>query len=160
MGRISENNPRYRTKDEMVRDVAIALNSGLSYGAKYAVLANVAWAWTEFDGKYKGCQRWTKKARQEFDTKNLRHEHAVPKRVVIDMLLKLVNPNENEVRRICDHFLLGVVVTIEEDRILNEHFRKVMPNEFAAGSSPDFENPWLRYLRCNIEFDAEKQNLV
>ncbi len=65
MGRISENSLRYRKKEKMVSDVVFVLNTPddqLSYAAKYSVLKQVTWAWTEYNGKYEGCEYWSVKA--------------------------------------------------------------------------------------------------
>jgi hypothetical protein len=149
-----ERHPAYRTKDQMVLDVAYVLAAPLSRGTKQAVLQNVAWAWTEFHGKYKGCPFWTRGALAwcESDPRaKLRHEHAVPKAVVLEMLFKLEGPASDSVRHILESFLLGVVVTPDEDRLLNARFRKSMPQAFADATSTDFHNPWLRYKQVGIE---------
>jgi hypothetical protein len=161
MARISDTHLRFRTKDQIVNDLAFVLSAPLAYGTKHAVLADVAWVWTEFDGKYAGrpgrytgCKFWTQMAlmqhRLDRKSRRLRHEHIVPKRIVIDMLLKLERPTPESVREICERFLIGVVVTIEEDAVLNE-FRDSMPSEFDDPASPEYRDPWLRYRRCKIE---------
>jgi hypothetical protein len=154
MARITDKHRRHRTKDQIVNDVALVLSSPLTYGTKFAVVNEVTWVWTEFDGKYKGCKYWTPMAvlqhRADRSAKRLRHEHIVPKKVVIDMLMKLDPPTPVAVRDICERFLIGVIVTIEEDAVLNE-FRSSMPPEFDDPTSPDYHNPWLRYQRCGIE---------
>jgi len=88
MGKTSKSNPRYRTKIEICTDVAFVLNSGLHYGTKYALFDNAMWVWTEFEGKYKGCECWSEAA-LEFsnDERMLVHEHAVPKKLLINLLL-------------------------------------------------------------------------
>lgn len=154
MGRIPESNKRYRTKDRMVEDIVFVLTAPLSYGAKFSVVNDVSWAWTEFDGKYKGCPLWTEGAVLQYaaDPKSnrLRHEHAVPKKVVMEMLFDLGKPIQEAVRSICDKFLVGVVVMVEEDAVLNCEFSKSMPLEFFDRSSPEFHDPLLRYKRCGI----------
>jgi hypothetical protein len=80
----------------------------------------------------------------------LLHEHAVPKSVVINKLLALAEPTWEAVYAICEKYLIGVVVTREEDALLNE-FRMTMPSDFEDLKSASFDNPWLRYERCNIK---------
>jgi hypothetical protein len=170
MGRIPERNPRFRTKEEIVRDMAFVLNAPLTYGTQEAVLREACWVWTEFDGKYEGCAYWSKAAmiqkmrylKHKMDyfenpsanakpTKvKLIHEHVVPKQVICELLRKLSPATPESVRGICDKFLIGAVITCEEDARLNT-YRQSMPPEFIDSASADFQNPWLRYKRCEIE---------
>src|SRR4051812_22851244 len=86
-----KTHPRYRTKDEIAQDVSFALKSKLSPAAKYAVVKDAMWTWTELEGKYEGCQYWTPLAFALHDANRkankkpgdgLRHEHIVPETVV------------------------------------------------------------------------------
>jgi hypothetical protein len=153
MGRVSSRHRRFRTKDEIVRDVTHVLRLPLKDGTKWAVLRDAAWVWTEFDGKYDGPFR-TRKAwehLQSGEKRLLRHEHVVPKIIVIQRLLDLQEPTEDQVRNICEKFLIGVVVTRDEDAILNARFRSRMPTEFMDSASCHFDDPWLRYWKCDID---------
>ncbi len=148
MPRIPEKNPRYRTKQQIAEDVAFVLKSPLSYGTKFAVLKDACWVWTEFDGKYEGCRYWTKMAmlaRAADKKAKLIHEHVVPKKVVINILMDLREPTSEEVYSILDRFLTGVVVTPEEDGLLNCDHRASMPPEFFDPDSPQYQDAWLRY---------------
>lgn len=150
MARVSEDNDRYRTKAEMVRDVAYVLSSPLTIGTRFAVLKNVCWAWTEFDGKYRGCPYWSKAAikRRRKDPKaKLKHEHAVPRKVVIDSLLKMNQPTMEQVKDVLERLLIGVVVTPEEADLLDRKFRDKMPEEFSKQ-----QDAFLRYDLCGIEY--------
>lgn len=162
MAQIRQSDRRFRTKDEIVADIAFMLTAPVAFGTRYAVLFQATWAWTEMDGKYEGCPYWTDtafgwycatrhaKSRRRF----LRHEHAVPKKVVIQMLTDLRSPSIEEVRRICETFLKGVVVTKLEDDLLNLQYKSTMPAEFYDPSSPEYEDPWLRYKRAGIKYGA------
>jgi hypothetical protein len=168
MPRYSLKHQCYRTLQEIAQDVAYVLNAPLAYGTKFAVLHNACWSWTEFGGKYQGCPRWTNAAiqsrrvasqngfKRKFD--GLRHEHAVPRSLVIEMLRDLESPRPDDVRQICDSFLKGVVVTKEEDRNLNCMFRKNMPPEFFDPTCPEYHDPFLRYKRCGIEIVEPPDN--
>ena len=61
---ISAKNPRYRTLEKLAEDMAYVLNSPLAYGTKYAALYDVCRLWTQVNGKYRGCPRWTELAVQ------------------------------------------------------------------------------------------------
>ena len=151
MAQISKLSRRYRTKEEICQDIAFVLDAPLHYGTKFAVIADAAWVWTEFHGKYVGCQYWTGLAlavyQRDGKKAKLKHEHVVPRRVVTKMLFALDKPTPEAVREICERFLIGMVVTPEEDKVLSVYFSKDMPPEFYDPSSPDYLDPWLRYRR-------------
>lgn len=160
MAQIQQSDPRFRTKDEIVVDIAFILTAPVTFGTKYAVLSQAAWAWTEMTGKYEGCPYWTDAAfgwycatrHAKFKRKFLRHEHAVPKSAVIKMLTELRSPTVDDVRGICESFLIGVVVTKLEDDILNLQYKSTMPQDFYDSSSAEYRDPWLRYKRTGIRY--------
>lgn len=151
MGRKAKTNPNYRSKETMAHDLAVVLNADVSAGTKYGVCIQIAWEWTELSGKYKGCVFWSKKAYELWQAnpgaRQFRHEHAVPKKVVIDILLKLERPEEALLYQVCDAFLIGIVVTVEEDKLPNSRFQSTMPPEFGSAGL----DPLLRYKQCGIE---------
>jgi len=158
MGRVSRRNPCFRTRDEIVRDVAFVLNAPLAYGTQEVVIQSACWAWTEFDGKYKGCRFWTRGAMMQFLTaapatrhKDLRHEHAVPRKVVSRMLRDVKSITPDAVGTIFHELLHGVVVIKEEDALLNVEFRQSMPIEFFDSENSMFRDCLLRYKKCGIE---------
>lgn len=159
---ISEKNRRYRKLEMLVADAACVLNSQLAYGTKYAALDDICKEWTQFNGKYRGCARWTKFAmmhyclgykrglRGKLLVQGLVHEHVVPRKVIItEFLDKLQPPTPESVRQIFGKFLIGVVVAKVEDEMLNVYYRDRMPDEFLLDStSPEYHDPFLRYKRC------------
>lgn len=158
MARITENNRRFRTREQIVDDVAFILRAPVSNGTKIVVVENAFWVWTEFDGKYEGCRHWTQSALVQYVQNRrtgakrhhrLRHEHVVPRDVLLPMLLKDEPPSAAEIRSIFDELLIGVVVELSEDRQLDA-YRKIMPPEFSDPSSSGYRDPWLRYKRLGI----------
>jgi hypothetical protein len=149
-----KNNPAYRTNEQIVTDVTIILKTPVTYGTKKVVCRQAASAWTQHSGKYEGCVLWSKEAFEQYrvtsKVKGLRHEHAVPKKVVVDELLGLQEPSESEVSLLF-LFLIGVVVTREEEKRLNKRFKSSMPREFYDGNSPSLLDVLLRYKKCGIE---------
>ena len=141
----------------MVSDVVFVLNTAddqLSYAAKYSVLKQATWAWTEYNGKYEGCEYWSVKDKQEYKENpkaEKRHEHIVPKQIVIKKLMKLENPTSDIVKKMMERLLLGVVVTLEEDKALNKKYRRKMPPKLDISADPENLDPWLRYKECGIE---------
>ena len=156
MAQIKPHDPRFCTKEQIAKDAAFVLAAPLAHGTKHGVLSRVTWVWTEFDGKYFGCPNWTDLAVMQFlhekSIKGLRHEHVVPKQVVIGMLLELDSPTPGMVYEICERFLIGVVVTKEEDGLLSCDYRKTMPAEFFDPTSDEYHDPWLRHRRCGIKW--------
>jgi len=131
----------------MAVDVAMVLNSSLSWGTQYAVMDNVCWAWTEIDGKKVGCRYWTVAAlaAKIADSRaKLVHEHAVPRSVIIRLLKELKAPTSETVFELLDKLLIAVIVTQEQDRQLSEHFSDEMPSAFYE-IGPSFHDPWLRH---------------
>lgn len=152
--RIPEHNPRYRTKEVIAADLALVLNSPLSYGTKFAVASDICWVWTEFDGKIKGCKYWSKSAVAAYtaDSKaKLIHEHVVPKSIVIRMLFDLQSPTDDDVYTILERYLVAVVVTPEEDAGLSRRHRSTMPSQFFDETSGGYQDIWLRYKQTPIE---------
>ena len=163
MAKISERNRRFRTKEQIADDVAYILNSPVSYGTKFAVLAEITWVWTEFFGKYTGCPYWSGQALM-LPSKGLEkactHEHVVPKQVVIDRLFALQAPTASDVYNLLDTFLIGCIVTTEEDKKLNAAgYNHKMPTEFYDPAHPGYNNPWLRYINCGIAWQKVDDEL-
>ena len=147
MPRIPEKNPRYRNKNALCDDVAFVLSAPLQWGTQFAVLADVVWVWSEFNGKYKGCRYWSRSALQHTaEIKILVHEHVVPKTTIISLLADLKDPTASAVRHILETYCIGVVLTREEDRKLNAAgLRSAMPTEWSDG------DVWARYRLVGIE---------
>lgn len=161
MARISPKNPRFREKEELVRDASQVLKSNFHYGTKYAVLHEVTWVWTEFDGKYAGCPYWSEKALEIYkDRKSIpgfacdkwfRHDHAVPRKIVLGHVLSPdVRNDEDYLRDIFEKALVGVILTKEEDGTV---LKDSMPLSLANKSLEDFTaiDKWARYKAENIK---------
>jgi len=158
MARISPKNKRFRTKDEICRDVShILRSSDLHDGTKLAVIDQIFWVWSEFDGKHAGCKYWSKAATESgLKNKGLVHEHLIPRKIVREMILNLEDLSPEAVNDILDRFCVGVVVTKAEDTRLNElKLNSQMPPDW------DHKNLWARYHAAGIEVPLQpmkKQN--
>jgi hypothetical protein len=75
----------------------------------------------------------------------------VPKKVLKELLLSLENPTEETVADYLDCFLLGVVVTIEEDKSLNKRFKSEMPLAFWKKGEEHYLDLFARYKLCGIK---------
>ena len=151
MARISERNARYRTRDEICRDVSLILqDERLHVGTKYAVVDQVLWVWSEFDGKHVGCRYWSVAAKAtESRREGLIHEHLVPREVVRQKIFGLRNPTQEAVRRTLKTWCVGVVVTKTEDEKLNNlGLRSSMPLDWNR------RDKWARYKAAEIAIAA------
>lgn len=146
MPRIPESNPRYRTKSELCSELAFVLNSNLHYGTKHAVLLEATWVWTEFEGKYDGCEHWSEAAwAVRGQPEMLIHEHLMPKKLVIERLLRLASPTPSSVQQLMESYCKGVVITRDEDTRLNKlGLRSKMPKDWNE------KDVWARYTAAQI----------
>ena len=144
-----ETNPRRRTKEEMVDDILIVRGAALSYAARYDVLHGITWQWSEFDGKYRGVAHWSDAALDRYiqhdgSTDGLRHEHIVPRSVVIAELMSGTGGHE-AVRSYLDTHLLGAIVTESEMARLDRVYRRQMPKGYYGEGDPLHGDVWARY---------------
>lgn len=156
---MKETDRKFRTEDEMISDSMFIINAPIKYGTKFAVLDDICWKWTEFNGKYKGCQYWSKQALKELENLNknnkkfkygdyFRHEHIVPRAVFINKIFETTNLNKIILKELFNKFMIGVVVTIKEDKALDSAgYRQKMPKEFNDHNSQEYNNEWLRYKK-------------
>ena len=147
MARISPKNVRFRSKDIICRDLAHILSDpNLHDGTKLAVVDQIFWVWTEFEGKHKGCEFWSEAAiNSKLVGKGLIHEHIVPRKIVRELLLDFDSPTPDAIRSLLDRFCIGVVVTQEEDERLNSlGLRSKMPEDW------DGSDPWARHKAAGI----------
>ena len=127
------------------------LNAPVTWGTQFAAISEALWVWSEFDGKYSGCQHWSEKAwnnRAEF--KQLRHDHAVPQKVILERLGRARGrATEQFVREVLDAWCIGVVITRDEDASLTRNkLRAQMPIDW------DKKHPWARYEAVGIVLKA------
>jgi hypothetical protein len=154
MAKISKKSRRFRTKDDIVQDLVKVLNMDLTYGTKYAVVSEVFWVWSEFDGKHNGCRLWSVAARKSGrDVKNLIHEHVVPRKTMLGKFDLSQFPektvSEMDVRSLLDRFCIGCVITREEDaRLKSRGLNSTMPEGW------DQVNVWARYDLAGIVVDG------
>src|ERR1035437_8238166 len=142
MARISSKKIRFRSKEVICQDVSHILRcSELHIGTKLAVVDQIFWVWSEFDGKHAGCKYWSKAAIESgLKNKGLVHEHLIPRKVVREMLLNLDHPFPEAVNDILERLCIGVVVTKAEDKRLKDlGLNSKMPAYW------DQQDLWARY---------------
>lgn len=155
--RFKKSDKRFRTREQIAVDLATILNADVTYGTKWSVIDNALWSWTEFDGKFIGCPRWTLMAISRYVEfggkrgwkKHLRHEHVVPRSIVSQLLLALPEHAPTSVFELFSQLVVGCIVDRDEDMLLNR-YRSSMPAEFDDPGSSGYRNPWLRYEQCGI----------
>ena len=157
MPRIPESNPRFRSKAQICADLSRLLNLKVSWGTQHAALAEACWVWSEFEGKYAGCLRWSQKAAKTWKahrtTKDLRHDHIVPKRLIISRLKKMLGTATPEkVKGVLEKWCMGAVITRDEDRTLTSlGLRSKMPDGW------DRKNALARYQLASISLRSSDQ---
>ncbi|TFJ91700.1 hypothetical protein [Lentibacillus salicampi] len=157
MGRISKNNRKYITKADMVESLSktyqLYVLSELPLANIHILLDHYMWAWTEFDGKYKGCKWWSEKAyeqyttRKENKTKGLIHDHVVPRDVIRNETFKILgnNSDDKQLFDFLNKHLIGCVITKEEDNAINELGLKSV-----LGCNLAHHTTWNRYDTAKI----------
>jgi len=148
----NDKNQRYRDKKTLVNDIIVCRKcTDLSHGARWAIIAEIAWVWLEFNGKYIG-QKYVSQRIYDLSQQHginfkkpqgeIVLEHLVPKSMIIKHLFE-IKPDHRIIHDFLDTFLVGVLVLKEEDRILDEHkFRQKMPVDFSLDKP---ETRWGRY---------------
>jgi len=139
-----------RTRDEIINDVSFVLGLDLHHGTKLSVLDGAVWEWTVMDGKLDGCKFWTREALAvKNDKPKLTHEHAVPRKVLHAKFFSLSRPSPEVIGGIFRRFCVGVVVTRDQDKILDQHgLRSSMPPGWG------WDDPWARYRVAGIFEDV------
>lgn len=150
MARIAEKNPKYRSKEELCKDLSIILNNDkITYGTKMAVIDNMFWVWSEFHGKIKGCKYWSieaVKAYQKNKKAKLIHEHIVPRKILREKIFDIDKVTPESIKKLFDTYNIGVIVTKAEDDYLNRlGLRSKMPDDW------DGLDPWARHKAGNIK---------
>ena len=82
------------------------------------------------------------------DIKNLRYDHPIPLKIIIEKLYSLEKINEASVLKVLDKYLKdgGILITKEEDKILNEKgLQSSMPNDW------DGIDTLARYKKAEIK---------
>lgn len=157
------------TRDDLINDIIklieLRKTKELSYAAFEAIINTYSWYLTERQddangksqfAKWKGCPYWTEAALELFNNNKItdfgkvfRHEHVVPKNMFKSFIENLIKDEisytdaEDKLRDKIGSMLIGCVVTLDEDKRLNEKYRTTMPNN-------DISNPWERYKYCGI----------
>ena len=149
MARIPEKNPRFRTKSQIVGDLALVLNAPLSWGTQYAVVEEALWVWSEFDGKYDGCERWSEAAwAGRKNRRELRHDHGVPKKLLREELRALRGKATTVTVEAILTNCMGTVITKAEDAALTKAgYRAKLPSAET--------DPLARYRAIGIALRAK-----
>ncbi|MDR3540496.1 MAG: hypothetical protein P4L69_05940 [Desulfosporosinus sp.] len=170
MARISEKSERYRDKNELIRDLRKVLELDVHYGTKFAVLHEVAWVWTEFYGKYVGCPYWSEKALELYENRKsipgfscdklLRHDHAVPRKIILKYFLSYRKVTEDCIRNIFEKVLVGSILTKEENDVILKDTMPPPVNDKSIEKYLDTDK-WARYRDKGIKiFKVEWQGKI
>ena len=166
---LSPEHKRYLS-EEIARQLPLARKGPCTAWA-YRIIDNYLWFWTA-DGedeqgeigrdalKYSFDFLWHSEAacglsraecaagRPEEAATDPRHEHAVPKRLIQDRLLRSPGIDANEVMAVLEQHCRAVILTNEEDKKLNKYFRNSMPSPWDI-DDPGAE-PFARYRHPSV----------
>lgn len=144
---------KYDSEKTIIKDMNIVIKSKLSDNAKIELLHSLAWAYTENNGKIKGCKYWSEEAIRIYKedkiadfAKLFRHEHVVPRNVFVNSVLKEKRKITNED---LEGRLVGCVVTADEAKRLDRKYKTTHPD------NEDFfniKNVWGRYEEVGIKY--------
>jgi hypothetical protein len=124
------------------------------------------WAWTERFTKYdqqrlpwsdnakvllKDNIKLKEKNKKLKRYKGLRHEHMVPRKVLIEKIKNLKNKDEASIREILVKYSHAAIITKDEDDVLNS---KKLNNTMPEGK----DDIWSRYDACGIVFDKSERD--
>lgn len=139
-----------KNKQDVLNDIFIVLTTSLSLESKVNILSHCfLWAWSEWDGKYYGCKYFSEKALEQLihkkNVKDLRHEHVIPRKELIKLLLELPQQEITieYLEKFFNEWVMAAVITKEEDKLLPI---KDMPTNFYKE-----KNIWGRYQNKNIK---------
>lgn len=171
MARITEKNLRFREKSEMITDLSKILKMDIHYGTKYTVLNDIIWTWTEFYGKYIGCPYWSEEALKKFKkekitnfsecSKVFRHDHSVPRKIILNHLLNVNAIDEEYIHRIFENTVVSVILTKREDANLSSSLKDKMPDYLAGKELDKYDevDKWARYKEKGIQvYKVEWEN--
>jgi hypothetical protein len=136
----------YNPKNKKAISKAIALifnpNNQIDAYIQSILLDSLLWAVTERNDegkkeKYVGQPYWSIGALNQLLNnkgagielfKDLRHEHAVPRSIIKDKILALSTKSEIEIYKIIDKFGHAVILSRDEDELLNKKHKTTSPN--------------------------------
>lgn len=146
--------------DEIYSDFCVVcVNHFISKQAVYDMAYNASWELTEFNGKYKGCKYWTKEALDLYKDENqlksdsalqkhLVHEHVIPKKFLIDYIMRCYKTNSKPDKKYFD-LIIACVVTKEENKKLDK-YKSSMPGDIKDIEDITEINRWERYIQSKI----------
>lgn len=163
MNTVQSFNPE--TKEKISKIISHLFKIEKEIGHKYLKLlvSKLPWSVTEDNNegkktKYDEQRYWSinaiMKAHQNIANdnkfhKNLRHEHSIPKKIIRNKIFDLEIKSEENIFEILDLFGHAAIVTVEEDKRLNEEgLRSSMPNNFKPDNR--IQNIFSRYIECEI----------
>jgi hypothetical protein len=118
---------------------------------KKELLNVLLWKYSESSRKTSsnkiGIKKWSLNAveslKRDNNEKNLIHDHAIPRKLLIKYLIDLNNPTVEFLRKILDTYCFGVVITKGEDKILNKKsLKQYLPNHDRFDENTE---PMIRY---------------
>ncbi len=147
-------------KEDIIKAIKKIIKLKINSRLKYLCLVPLIWKWTEFNKnrreKYIGCLYWSKKAITKYKKntkakkhpgKYFRHDHTVPKKIILEKLLNMYKPTRNKIENFMKKYCIATVVTKKEDK---KKLKGSLRAGFPEGTNPE-DDKWARYKKARIK---------
>ncbi len=138
----------HRSETDLAQDMALVLTSKFKLKTKMGFINSILWGWSERFGKYKGlpCSEAAMKEFKQHGSKNLRHDHMVPRNLLVKMCLEMRNVTSSKILNLLKKFGGAAILTADEDKKLNKlKLRQKMPKSW------NHRDPYARYKAARIK---------
>jgi hypothetical protein len=118
----------------MANDLSIVLSSDVSELGKRAFVNLTLWNWSVHGGKYTTRLRSSIAHAAILERRRvaLRHDHAVPRKLLIERIMANTGPSKSDLYSFLKEFCVGVTITKDEDTQLSKcGLRSRMPKDWA-----------------------------
>lgn len=155
LSKVISHNPKLKEKLATAIADRFRENSPVDEHFKNADLKMAPWVSERSDDsklvKHVGQPYWTEAAIEhykQYRTKGLRHEHAVPRKLIIK-LLEESDKSKEAIFSILDNLVHAVIVTKEEANKLDQKYKASTPQEITI--SNEINNVFSRYIDLDIK---------
>lgn len=152
---------------KLIQTIINGYDKNMNIAILRELLSVLLWKWTERNGKLLGCEIWSKKAIELYKHTNkitkinsvLVHEHIIPKKVLIDQMLK--NSTIDNIKKILVNSKAAVILKEEDKKLNNNNLRENMPEYLHGKLVSDYSNKdiFSRYKNADIQlYNVEWDN--
>ncbi len=143
----------HRSEKDLAKDLALVLTSDFKFKTKVNFINSILWGWSSRFGNYQGlsCSKAAQKEFKQHGTKNLRHDHMVPRNLLVKIFLEMNDVSSSKTLKLLKKFGGAVILTVDEDKTLNKlKLRQKMPKSWNR------QDPYARYKASGIKLSKRK----